>query len=184
MIKKAWDHFEEYILIGSFFFSVPLVFFQVIMRYVFDSSLGWSEELARYVFLWQIWLGASYAAKQSRHIRIEMLKDILPPKAKKALEIMVILIWMFFMGFLAIKGGQMTRKILTLGQKSSAMRIPMGWAYLSVPAGSGLMFIRLAEKLAEAIRAPLETNKDRNLEMKKAMDELGLKDENLPEEVE
>ena len=55
MLKKLWDNLEEYILVYSMMFSVALVFVQVIMRYVFSNSLSWSEELARYLFLWQIW---------------------------------------------------------------------------------------------------------------------------------
>lgn len=183
-MKKIWDHFEEYFLVTSFFISVPLVFFQIIMRYVFSNSLAWSEELARYIFLWQIWVGASYATKLSRHIRIEMIKDLLTPDLKKYLEIFVILIWTVFMGFLAVKGGQMTQRILQLGQTSAAMRIPMGIPYLSVPVGSALMFIRLIEKLIEAIRAPLDTDeKGHHLEMKKAMEEIGLADRDMLEEV-
>jgi hypothetical protein len=46
MVRKIWNHFEEYLLVGSLAFSVALVFLQVVMRYVFQQSLSWSEELA------------------------------------------------------------------------------------------------------------------------------------------
>ena len=63
--------FEELILVPSLVFTVILVFSQVVMRYVFQSSLYWSEELARYLFVWQTWLGASLAVREASHIRIE-----------------------------------------------------------------------------------------------------------------
>ena len=63
MLKKWFDNAEEYLLVGSLAFNVVLVFFQVVMRYVFQNSLSWSEELARYIFLWQTWVGASYAVE-------------------------------------------------------------------------------------------------------------------------
>lgn len=50
-----------------------IVFLQVIMRYAFDSSLSWSEESARYLFIWLIYLGISYCAKHDRHIRVDLL---------------------------------------------------------------------------------------------------------------
>ena len=57
MMKKL-NALEEYFLIGTLFFNVVLVFVQVIMRYVFHNSLYWSEELARFVFLWFSWITA------------------------------------------------------------------------------------------------------------------------------
>lgn len=58
MLKKCWDHFEETILVYSYLLVVPLLFVQVVSRYVFNHSLSWSEELARYIFIWQVWLGS------------------------------------------------------------------------------------------------------------------------------
>ena len=51
MLKKCWDHFEETILVYSYLLVVPLLFVQVVSRYVFNHSLSWSEELARYIFI-------------------------------------------------------------------------------------------------------------------------------------
>lgn len=147
MLKKMWDHLEEYILVGSLIFTVALIFIQIIMRYVFQQSLSWSEELARYVFLWQIWLGASYAVKEQRHLRIEVLKDAFKGVGKKYLEIITLLIWFGFSLFLAIKGSQLTIMLIQRGQVSPAMQIPMAYAYASVPIGCGLMAIRLVGQI-------------------------------------
>jgi len=146
-IKLLDDKFEEYILITSLAFTSTLIFVQVIMRYCFQSSLSWSEELARYLFLWQIWLGASYAVKESRHIRVEVVVGLLPKKARKAAEVIVLLIWIGFSIWLTSKSGMLTNKIFALNQLSPAMRMPMGLAYASVPVGCGLMTIRLIQKL-------------------------------------
>lgn len=149
MLKKLWDHFEEYILVYSLVFTVFLIFFQIIMRYVFHNSLSWSEELARYMFLCQIWLGASFAVKQQRHLRIEAFKNMLPEKAQKYAEMITLLIWFGFSIFLAYKGSELTLILIKRGQVSPAMRIPMAYAYASVPVGCGLMAIRLIERMVE-----------------------------------
>ena len=87
MLKKLWNNMEEYLLVYSLMLSVGLVFIQVVMRYVFSNSLSWSEELARYLFLWQIWVGASYAVKEHRHLRIELIQDFIhDPSEKKCLN--------------------------------------------------------------------------------------------------
>ena len=79
MLKKCWDHFEETILVYSYLLVVPLLFVQVVSRYVFNHSLSWSEELARYIFIWQVWLGSSYCVKENRHIRIDIFTEHLSP---------------------------------------------------------------------------------------------------------
>ena len=62
-IGNIYNNLEEYLLVVSLVINVLLVFLQVIMRTVFKNSLTWSEELSRYIFIWQIWLGASIALK-------------------------------------------------------------------------------------------------------------------------
>ena len=57
------------------------------MRYFFGNAIKWSEELARYIFLWQIWLGASYGVKKSKHIRIDIIFNKLSKNAAYNLEI-------------------------------------------------------------------------------------------------
>ncbi|EFQ22652.1 Tripartite ATP-independent periplasmic transporter DctQ component [Aminomonas paucivorans DSM 12260] len=160
MLKKWFDNAEEYLLVGSLAFNVVLVFFQVVMRYVFQNSLSWSEELARYIFLWQTWLGASYAVKEHRHLRVEMLADRFKGRARLVFELFVLVVWFGFSGFLAYQGYQMTSFLAQSGQTSAAMQIPISWAYASVPVGCGLMALRLVGEirrvLAEALATPKE----------------------------
>ncbi|WP_238456306.1 TRAP transporter small permease [Desulfotruncus arcticus] len=146
-MRKVWNSLEEYILVFSLAFTVFLIFIQIVMRYVFHHSLSWSEELARYVFLWQIWLGASFAVKEHRHLRIEAIKNVLSPKAQKYFELITLVIWFGFSLFLAFKGAELTMILLQRGQVSPAMRLPMAYAYASVPVGCGLMAIRLIEEM-------------------------------------
>lgn len=149
LLKKIWHNFEEYVLVVSFVFVVPLLFMQIVMRYVFNDALSWSEELARYIFLWQIWLGASYGVKKSKHIRIDIIKMKMSTKASTILETFVIAVCIGFCVFIAMNGTEMVSKIFSLGQISAALALPMGYPYLSIPVGAGLMTIRYIEKLLE-----------------------------------
>jgi TRAP-type C4-dicarboxylate transport system permease small subunit len=145
---------EEYLLVYSLMFSVALIFIQIIMRYVFSNSLGWSEELARYLFLWQIWLGASYAVKERRHLRIEIIQDLMRDKRKKMIfELLPTAIWLLFSIFLTYQGTRLTLILFERGQVSPAMRVPMAYAYASVPVGCALMSIRLICEMVKNIKA-------------------------------
>ncbi len=157
MLKKIWDHLEEYFLIPTLTFSVLLIFAQVIMRYVFSNSLTWSEELARYLFLWQSWIGVSYGVKKNMHLRILIVPGKLKGKAKDILEAVVNTVWFIFGAFMVIKGFELAMMIASRGQESAALGLPMQIAYLSVPVGCLLMDIRLIESTVLALRGKQRT---------------------------
>ena len=155
MIKKILNHFEEYILVSSLMFTVLLIFIQIVMRYIFHNSLSWSEELARYIFLWQIWLGASFAVKEHRHLRIEAFLNLMPKKINKYVELLSLLIWCCFSLFLAYKGSELVIILIKRGQVSPAMRMPMFYAYSSVPVGCAFMGMRLIEEIINLFKNKL-----------------------------
>src|SRR5699024_12344791 len=53
-------------------FSV-LCIVQVVMRYIFNESLTWSEELSRYAFVWFVYTSAAYAVRYQRHVKFSFL---------------------------------------------------------------------------------------------------------------
>jgi TRAP-type C4-dicarboxylate transport system permease small subunit len=150
-MKKIYDHLEENLLFCALAFSVFLIFFQVVMRYVFGRSLSWSEEMARYLFIWYTWIGTSLAVRKRRHIRIEILADFLKAKAKLRLELFVLLVWALFSAFLAFKGVQIGKFLFGSNQTSPALEIPMVFAYAAVPVGCVLMFLRLLGEMKETL---------------------------------
>lgn len=145
ILKKAWYHLEEVFLIPSLMVSVALVFIQVIMRYVFNNSLTWSDELVRYLYVWQTWVGVSYAARNGSHLRITMFKDRLSKSGQRILELFVTAVWILFALFVCYQGCLAIKTIRSFGQKSAALKIPMQFCYLSIPVGLCLMCVRLIE---------------------------------------
>ena len=49
---KAIDKAEDVCLVTMFIVMVAAIFLQVIMRFVFNNSLTWSEELGKFIFVW------------------------------------------------------------------------------------------------------------------------------------
>ncbi|MGI6684063.1 MAG: TRAP transporter small permease [Bacillota bacterium] len=146
---------EEYFLIVTMAAMVLIIFLQIIMRYVFNNSLTWSEEITRYIFLWQIWVGVSYAVKSSKHIRVEIIKDFLTPRGKFIIDILATLIWLTFGVFLFYRAGIVTSKVYVSGQLAPATQISMWIPYASVFVGSGLMIFRLLQKMYYDIKTPV-----------------------------
>ncbi len=142
-IKTFLDNLEEYFLVWTMAIMTVLVFFQVVMRYAFSSSLSWSEELARFIFLWLSWIGASYAVKERSHFRVEMFVNMVKGKTRIYVEYGILVVWFLFSFAMVWYGTKLIFWLHDMEQVSAAMEIPISWPYASVPAGCTLMCVRL-----------------------------------------
>lgn len=158
---EKWTFMEERLLISSLVFNTLLIFTQIIMRGAFNASLSWSEELSRYVFIWQIWLGADLAYAYHEHIRVEMIYNWLPnDKARRTLDIFVDILWLAFNIFLTYKGTHLCQSMASRHALSSGMRLPLIYVYAALPVSSFFLSLRLVyslyTKLRYGARAPKE----------------------------
>lgn len=139
-------HIEELLLTIFTAIMVAVIFVQVVMRQL-DNSLSWSEELARYCFIWLVYIGISYGVKKQRHIKVDVLLVILTQKWKVILNILSTVLFIVFAIFVVYYGYDIATKLLAFGQKSPALHIPMGLVYMATPVGMGLTIIRLIQNL-------------------------------------
>jgi len=121
------------------------VFMQVFFRYVVKASLPFSEELARYLMVWAVFIGASMGARQGAHIGVEAIANLFPKSLKKFSIILSGSLSVLFCIVITWLGFQVVSFIMQTGQKSPSMEIPMFYAYLAVPVGCMLMGIRFIE---------------------------------------
>ncbi len=138
---------EEWILIITTIIIVLLVFLQVIVRFTFNISVGWSAELSRYLLIWITWISMSYTIRKNDHIRIMLIVERLPEKLQKIIEVIVIVAWASFAFVMAYVGTEVVQTIKLMGQKTSTLGISMWIVYLIIPIGGVLMLIRLVQQL-------------------------------------
>ncbi len=122
------------------------VVLQVASRYVFNRPTSWSEELARYLFVWITFLGAAVVIRKRRHVDVTVLTDRLPPGAAKVVYLVADLAVLFMLGALTWAGAGLA--VMAHRQLSAAMDLPMSVAYSAMPVGTGLMFVFLAATMA------------------------------------
>lgn len=151
-ILEKYDKAEEYVLVGSLVLTVALVFTQVIMRYVFNASLSWSEELTRYIFIWQIWLGASIGLREKKHIRVEVLQSVLRPKTMLILDVLATLIWMAACIYFVYGGTVLVIDLMGKHSVSTALQIPLWTVYAALPFSSLIIVIRQILHLRDDIK--------------------------------
>jgi TRAP-type C4-dicarboxylate transport system permease small subunit len=114
-------------------------FAAVICRYVFNSSLTWSEELTQYMFIWVVFLGAAIGVRQRTHIAVDLFTGRVGPRGDAALTWIERLATLAFAAFVAIPGW--TFVVVGMGNRSSALEIPMGLVYAAPVVGCLLMVV-------------------------------------------
>lgn len=143
-LVRIYNSLEEILLIYTLMLMVLVVFLQVVMRYVFNNSLSWSEELVRYLFVWQIWLGASLGVKNNNQIRVEILPKMLKSlKAREALELVCNILLVILFIVVLVTGFRNLENSIIRNITSVAMKIPMSWVFASLPIASFVIIIRL-----------------------------------------
>ena len=78
-----------------------MVFLQVVLRYVFNEPLSWSDEIAQYMMLWSVYLSVSWAVRERAHIRVMNFINLFPRTISLWLTIFSDLVW-FAMGVFCI----------------------------------------------------------------------------------
>lgn len=152
-MKWFLDHVEEFFMIPLIFAMSIIIFIQVVCRYVFQNSLTWSEEMARYLFVWLVYFSVAYTAKKEAHIRIDAAINIYPKKARPYVEILSEIIVLAFAIFIAVTSVTVFQKISASGQISPALHVPMQFVYAAPLVGFFLTAIRQIQCIIRRIKA-------------------------------
>ena len=151
MLDRNLERWCLALLMGG---MATMIAIQVVMRYLFQYSLVWSEELVRWMFIWSIWIGIAYAFKTRQHIRITALADLLKDRRRIILEIVLQILIVLFFIWVAWLGWKQANSPSISRQASVVMYWPFTgkaigttWLYLSLPVGAMLSVFRLCQNI-------------------------------------
>ncbi|WP_235287771.1 TRAP transporter small permease [Paenibacillus tarimensis] len=154
---------EETVCVILFSIMVILTFVQVLSRFVLNLSLGWSEEISRFLFVWLVYMSAAMAAKHRRHIRVELIDQFLPRGLSKWVGLVSDVLWIAYAVVVAFLGFNIMQMIMGHGQLSPAAQLPMGWIYFIIPVGFGLIALRVAQGIYARFRGNDEISDEEKL---------------------
>jgi len=156
-VIRILDRIEDFLLVSMFAAMVGVIFVQVIMRYIFNNSLSWSEEFGKFLFVWLSWFGISIGARRREHISITLLVDRFPPSARRIAEVVSELVIIGICLVTAYYGA--TLVVSQAGTRFAGIRISMSWGYLSVVVGCVLMTFRGILAILETFRPAAAGNR-------------------------
>lgn len=146
MWKKTGAFIESFInsiLILLLSVMTIIVFLNVVLRYVFDAGITWSEELSRYAFLYLIFIGSIISLKDDKHLRIDILEQKVGGLAKKILVCIQCLGCLYLL-YLVLAGSM---EIFSLNNQNASAALSIPYPVYIAPAfigsvGMGLVLIR------------------------------------------
>lgn len=143
-LRNFMDHFESYLCQALLVFFVVVVFMQIILRFI-DKSLPWTEEIARYAFIWFILFGACYATRLCALNRVTLQFAKAPKAVTDAFLFISDMIWLAFSLALAWQGYLAVMDLREFPYATPALDWDLGTVYLVFPLSFLLMAIRIVQ---------------------------------------
>lgn len=131
---------------------VIIVSIQVFCRYVLQNSLDWTEELARYLSIWSVMFGCSYAMKTDSHLEMTILRSLVGPRLRKFIHAFACLMCLLFCLIMLYASIQSIENIRWSEQLTPAMQIPAWIIWMAMPVGMGLMGIQAIIRIIHILR--------------------------------
>lgn len=143
-ILAFMDHFESYLCQFLLVFFVVVVFMQIILRFL-DASIPWTEEIARFAFIWFILFGACYATRLCALNRVT-LQFMKAPKWFANLMLFISdMIWLGFSLVMAWEGYKAVLDLREFPYYTPALDWDQSYVYLVFPLSFTLMAIRIIQ---------------------------------------
>ena len=156
MMKKVLhfinEYLEETICVCLMSFMTVIIFIQVVMRYVMHNSLSWSEELARYCFIWLIYIGVAYGCKLMKHMKIDAALHLFPEKIRPYIVITGEVLVLVFAVYIVVTGVELTYKQWEFGKISPALGLPLQFINAAPVVGFGLVVFRQIQTMWKLVK--------------------------------
>ncbi len=163
MFLKKLDTFLTYLedvsVVVFLSFAVILAFVEVILRYVFQTSLVWSSDLVIVSIIWAVFIGLSITLRKGGHIKIEVVVNLLSGWKKASvifLSSLIGLLFSLFLFYFSIKYAAFLRES---GEVSITTDIPEYIFFLALPIGGLLLSIRYIQELIKGLKEKTRLDK-------------------------
>ena len=136
---------EDWIAFGFFWVLAITVFYQFFTRYALNDSASWTEEIARYLLICMVFIGAAIGVRKNTHIQVDIFYRFMPKPMARTLSTLVDIVRVLFFGYAVYLTYALMTKIGR--QPMSIVDWPIGLIYAMVMLGFTLMCYRAIRAL-------------------------------------
>lgn len=145
VVLNALLNFAKYAIIAISVVMVIVTLAQVVFRYVIAAPLPWSEELARYCFVWIVFLGGAIGLSRGIHLGVDLFVNTLPDRLRRGLDALINALIAGFAATVIYASYPVIN--MNMFQRSPALGVQMSWIYIAIPISMGLIFLICAERI-------------------------------------
>jgi len=146
-LKKIDQNGERWLLLPLYTMIVLTIGVEVFRRFTLNYSSIWGEEIARFMFIYIGWIGASLCIRDRQHIRIDIITHRLPERFRGVFLIfgdILTLILSIIVIYLSMK--ELIRTI-EYGVVTHGLRINRAWFLAAIPLGFLMVLFRLIQSI-------------------------------------
>lgn len=136
------DRVETGLIAALVLAMVVLAGAQIVLRNFFDTGLEWADPLLRAMVLWTAMLGALAAARDDKHIGLDVLAHFVHGRARRAIHLVTLLFAAGIAGLMAWYGWGLVQLDFDGGGRIAG--IPQWMIEAIIPVGFGLLALRFA----------------------------------------
>jgi TRAP-type C4-dicarboxylate transport system permease small subunit len=152
-IVRALDENFEYVLSSALYaYIILVIFFEVVARYGFHSSILWAEETSIYAFIWLTYISMAHLAKNRSHLAFTSIRDMLPPTGQLALLLLADACLLILSCVIIIFIYRPIADNILFEQQMMGANLPLWWATAAVPVGWLLVVIRVIQRSLVSVK--------------------------------
>jgi len=143
ILRRSWDMALTTLgglCVAMLTATVLLTVLQVVFRYLLDNPLSWSEELARWLFVWSIFLGCALLIGQHKHMRMEFLVSRVSQENIQKLNLLSQVVMAAACLAMLIHGLDFCSRVTG---SSGSLEWPSKYLYMAVPVGAAISLLCL-----------------------------------------
>ena len=124
--------------------------FNVLVRALlpsYASELAWIDEAARYMLVWVVFLGAGITLEVGRQVSVDLLRGKLPGTVERMLFALIDVVGFVFCAGAAVFSVQLAHFVMSTGQSSPTLGVPVFFIYIAPALGFSSMAFRFLLRL-------------------------------------
>ncbi len=141
-INNFFAKIEKIFLVIGVSVMVLVVFFDIILRELFDGGFIWAKELAAFLMIWVGFVGASLAAKENKHLVVGIPEKLFPKKVLPYVSLFASVIIFTVTILIAYLGFNYVSETREFGETSLVLKIPLWIVQIVIPASLVIIAFR------------------------------------------
>ena len=151
IIKQIDNNLEQWMLITFYLMVFVTILMEVIQRFGLGLSTSWGEEVARYSFIYLIWISAAFCVKSRIHLKIDIILTFLPNRGKSAVYLFGEIVTLIIVVLCIYYSTHPVLQSIKYESITDGLGLVKAFFLFAVPFGFSIMLIRIIQNIKKDV---------------------------------